>query len=323
MNIKLKRSIALLLTCLVLCSLIGCNNSSNQKKENAETGSTSVEPENVSESEDDTKAAVDVKTVSGGSVEMDYMVFGKGENKFVIIPGLSVHSVMGLADSVAEAYKNFSDNYTVYLFDRPKELKDDITIRELAEDTAAAMKALNIENAYVFGASQGGMIAQYLAIDHPELVCKMVLGSTLSKMNDTFEKVGNKWIQLAENRDEKGLIEAFVDDVYSKNTLELYRDTLISSNLGITEDEYERFIKLAKSCLTFDCYNELSAIQCPVLVIGCEGDNVVTAEASKEIAKALNCEIYLYDDSYGHGVYDEAADYKQRCMDFFEEANSL
>ena len=323
MSIKLKKSVALLLTCLVLCSLIGCNNSSSKKKENAETSSTFVESKSTSETEDDTKAAVDVKTVSEGDVEMDYMVFGKGENKFVIIPGLSVHSVMGLAESVAEAYKDFSDNYTVYLFDRPKELKDGVTIRDLAEDTATAMKALDIENAYVFGASQGGMIAQYLAIDHPELVCKMVLGSTLSRTNDTFEKVGTNWVQLAENRDEKGLIEAFVNDVYSENTLEAYRDTLISSNLGITEDEYERFIKLANSCLTFDCYDELSSIQCPVLVIGCEGDNVVTAEASKEIAEALNCEIYLYDDTYGHGVYDEATDYKQRCMDFFEGTDSL
>lgn len=250
---------------------------------------------------------------------MDYIVFGEGEKKFVIIPGLSVHSIMSFADAVEEAYKDFSEDYTVYLFDRPKELADNATIREMAEAAAAAMKALNIENAYIFGASQGGMIAQYIAIDHPKLVRRLILGSTLSRPNDTFRKAVNEWIQLAEHKEEEGLVERFVEDVYSAKTLELYRDILISANLGIKDAEYERFIILAKSCLAFDCYEELANIQCPVLVLGSKGDKVVTPEASEKIAKVLNCEIYLYDDCYGHGVYDEALDYKQRCKDFFEK----
>ena len=124
---------------------------------------------------------------------------------------------------------------------------------------------------------------------------------------------------MAEHKEEEGLVERFVEDVYSAKTLELYRDILISANLGIKDAEYERFIILAKSCLTFDCYEELANIQCPVLVLGSKGDKVVTPEASEKIAKVLNCEIYLYDDYYGHGVYDEALDYKQRCKDFFEK----
>lgn len=248
--------------------------------------------------------------------KMDYTTFGNGIKSFVILPGLSVHSVMGLVDLVAEAYKDFAEAYTVYLFDRPKALRDDITIRELADQTAAAMQSLHITNADILGVSQGGMIAQYLAIDHPELVHRMVLGSTLSKPNDTFTQKVNEWIQLAENKDEEGLLASFVDAVYSAGTLEAYRDVLISANRGITDAEYERFIQLAGACLTFDCHNELPQITCPVLVLGSEGDAVATPEGSREIAAALQSEIYLYDRSYGHGVYDEAPDYKQRCLDF-------
>lgn len=261
--------------------------------------------------------SVQVATVSTEDVEMDYMVFGNGEKTFVILPGLSVHSVMGLADSVAEAYQDFAKEYTVYLFDRPKEIAEDVTIRELADETAAAMQALHITDADILGVSQGGMIAQYLAIDHPELVGRMVLGSTLSRPNDTFTQIVNEWIQLAGDKDEERLLGSFVDAVYSAGTLEAYRDILISSNRGITDAEYERFLRLAKACLTFDCYDELSKITCPVLVLGAEGDTVTTPEGSRGIADALQCELYLYDESYGHGVYDEAPDYKQRCMDFF------
>ena len=296
----MKKSFILLLVTLLLITTFGCSSKKQDEEENK--SDTAV-----------------VKTVEIGENEMDYIVFGKGEKTFVIIPGLSVHSVMPLKDSIAEAYKDFTEEYTVYLFDRPKNLEEGCTIEDLAEATSQAMINLGIENADIFGASQGGMIAQYIAIDHPELVHKLILGSTLSKHNETFSTVGQKWVELAENKDEQGLLENFVDVVYSQATLDQYRDTLIESNKGITDEEYARFIILAKSCLTFDCYDKLDQIKCDVLILGCEGDKVVTVEGSKEIADKLNCEIYIYDDSYGHGVYDEASDYKQRCLDFLNK----
>ena len=248
--------------------------------------------------------------------KMKHIVFGSGTKNFVILPGLSVHSVMGLADAIAEAYKDFCEEYTVYVFDRAENIREGYTVRNMAEDTAAAMRELNIGNADVFGASQGGMIAMYLAIDHPQMVNRLILGSTLAKPNGTFNHVIDEWIRLARAKDELGLLESFADNVYSESTLKAYRETLISSNLGISDEEYRRFIILAEACKTFDCYGELSSIQCPVLVIGAEGDRVVTAEGSKQIAEALGCESYIYDGSYGHGVYDEAADYRRRCLDF-------
>ena len=260
-----------------------------------------------------------VKTVSAGDMKMDYIVFGSGSKNFVILPGLSIHSVMSSADMIADAYRDFSETYTVYVFDRAKEIRDGYTLGNMAEDTAKAMKALNMESADVFGASQGGMIALYLAIDHPELVHKMILGSTFARPNDTFNQLVEEWIQLAERRDESRLLESFADNVYSETTLKAYREALISSNMGVCDEEFQRFLILAKACRTCDCYNALSAVKCPVLVLGSEGDRVVTAEGSKQIAEALGCELYIFDDSYGHGVYDEAPDYRKRCMDFLSD----
>ena len=249
-------------------------------------------------------------------MKMDYIKFGSGKKAFVILPGLSIHSVMGLEDEIAEAYKEFSEEYTVYVFDRARDIQEGYSIRDMARDTAASMKKLKIKNADVFGASQGGMIVLYLAIDYPELVHKMILGSTLARRNDQADRVIGEWIRLAKKRDELALLNSFADQVYSENTLQLYREMLITTNKGISEEEYQRFIILAEACKTFDCTDELSKIKCEVLVIGSEGDRVVTVEGSKEIAEALDCEIYIYDDSYGHGVYDEALDYKKRCLEF-------
>ncbi len=297
----MKKLISALMALLLLLGITGC-----QRGNEAEpTAEPTAAP-----------AAASVKTVSSGGMEMDYIAFGSGEKTFVILPGLSIHSVMGSADAIAEAYKDFAGEYTVYLFDRAKDIHKGYTVRDMAADTAEAMKALGIENADVFGASQGGMMAQYLAIDHPELVHKLILGSTLAKPNDGFDKLVDEWISLAEAKQETELLESFVDNVYSEATLASYRDTLISMNAGISDEEYARFVILAEACKTFNCCDKLSGIKCPVLVIGSEGDEVVGAQGSEQIASALGCELYLYDKSYGHGVYDEAPDYRQRCLDF-------
>lgn len=253
---------------------------------------------------------------------MDYIEFGKEKKAFVIIPGMSIHSIMGSAEAIAEAYHSFTESYTVYVFDRAASFSDSYTCREMAEDTAQEMKRLGIEKADILGVSQGGMIAMYLAIDHPELVNKLILGSTLAKQNDTFLHILSQWETLSAEKNELGLLESFIDSVYSETTLKNYRDILLSSNKGITDEEYRRFLIMANACRSFDCYDELPHIHCPVLVLGSEGDRVVTAEGSKQIADALGCSLYLYDNSFGHGVYDEAPDYKKRCLDFLINANS-
>ena len=254
----------------------------------------------------------------GKELSMDYIKFGKGDRYFVVLPGISVHSVMGLEAGLAEAFKEFAEKYTVYVFDRVRVMPDDYSVRQMAADTAEAMKALGIKDANIFGASQGGMIAQYIAIDHPELVRKMVLGSTLASGNSGFEHVVDEWIRLAEEKDEEGLLGSFADNVCSEDTLAKYRDVMISANLGITDEEYRRFIIQSKAAKDFDSLAELEKIKCKVLVMGSKGDKVVGVKGSEDIANALGCEIYLYDESFGHSVYDEAPDYRHRCLEFFD-----
>ena len=52
--------------------------------------------------------------------EMDYCKFGHGDKMFVILPGLSVQSVMGAADAIEGSYNTKADEYTTYVFDRIK-----------------------------------------------------------------------------------------------------------------------------------------------------------------------------------------------------------
>ncbi len=247
------------------------------------------------------------------------MKFGSGEKVFVILPGLSIHSVLNSASAVSEAYKAFGEEYTVYLFERPDDIAPGCSLYDIAASTASAFRSLGITSADIFGASQGGMIALSLLIDYPALCNRVILGSALSHPNDTFLSVTKMWIEKAVKRDEKGLIESFMECVYSKNTVEKFGKAIIEANRGITEEEYEHFIILASSSLSFDVSKRLKEIKSPVLVLGSEGDRVVTGEASREIAKGIGCGCFIYPPIYGHAVYDEAPDYRKRMLDFLHE----
>ena len=60
--------------------------------------------------------SIQIQTVTSGSCSMDYFHFGNGPKTLVILPGLSVQSVMKSAAAVAHAYQMFTEDFTVQLY---------------------------------------------------------------------------------------------------------------------------------------------------------------------------------------------------------------
>lgn len=262
----------------------------------------------------------EINTFAAKGIDMDYLKFGGGERALVIIPGLSVKSVMESATAVANAYEIFCEDFTVYLFDRNKILDENYNIYGMARDTAAAIRLLGIDSADFFGVSQGGMIAQCIAIEFPELVNKIVLGSTLCKINKTAEKTLGDWVRFAKEKNVKALCKDFLEKLFSKDFCDKFGEMIVSMNSNLTDGELNRFILLASATEGFDIDENLDKIKCPTLILGAENDKVVTGEASKQMAnKIKNSEIFMYGGDYGHGVYDEAPDYKNRILDFLNK----
>ena len=259
-----------------------------------------------------------VITVDTDDAAVDCVVFGSGDRAFVIIPGISVKSVVLSASAVADAYSLFGEKYTVYLIDRRREISEGLTVKDFADDTAKVMKKLNIENADVFGASQGGMIAQLLALDYPELVRCVVLGSSASRLYPQAREVCEKWCVLAKQGKTELLVRDFINKVYSKSFSEKFGEMLVKMTGECTPDELSRFINCTKASESFDVTDRVKNIKRPVLVIGAENDGVLTGDASRETARLIGCVLYMYGEPYGHAVYDEAPDYKKRLTDFYD-----
>lgn len=249
---------------------------------------------------------------------VDCISFGRGSRPLVMIQGLNTRGIKGAGASLAWMYRIFAKDYRVYLFDRREQVFDGITTQDMAADVAAAMDALHLADADIIGVSQGGMIAQYLAINRPDLVHKLVLAVTLSRDNDTVHSVVSHWIDLTLQGKMNALIRDMAEKMYSPAYLKRYRPLFPLLTILQTPKYISRFVILAKACLGNDCYDKLSRIQCPVFVIGGQQDQVVSGAASEEIAEKLGCKIHMYED-LGHAAYEEAKDFNQRVYDFLRE----
>lgn len=256
----------------------------------------------------------------GSDVEMEYAVFGNGPKKLVIIPGLSLRSTLASASSVETSYKIFKEEYTVYLFDRRKNMPDFYPIDAMAHDLTAALKAIGVEHADVLGMSQGGMIAQYMAINNPELFNHLVLCSSSSRAEPLQLEVIGNWAKLAREGRGDDLVPDFIDNAFTPSFLQRYRRALLMMYKNLTAEELCRFAITAEACAGINTYDDLGKIKCPTLVLGADLDHVVTYEASVKIAEKLKaenvpCEFFTYE-GYGHAAFDEAKDYKERILNF-------
>ena len=266
------------------------------------------------------------ETIKPKDFQMDYFKFGSGKKQLVIIPGLSVQSVMLQADAVQEAYKELTDDFTIYVFDRRKEPPLGYSLCEMTADTAEAIKAAGISHTSIFGASQGGMVAMIMALEYPELVDSMVLSSTCAVVTDEVCDIFDNWIQLARERNTEALYLDFGEMIYPQNVFDGLRDLFIDAAKTVTEAELDEFIIMAENMKGFDIRKDLCRVNCPVLTIGDDCDKVFGSFPAKEIwehltrgraEKAADFQYYIYN-GYGHAVYDTAPDFKKRIMKFLD-----
>ena len=264
----------------------------------------------------------EVKKISADGTEFAYMKFGSGKTPLVIIPGLSLQSVIPAAEAIEKHYQVFTEEFCVYLFDSPEAPGEGYNIDRYAADIYAAIKKLGLESICLFGVSQGGMVAQTVTVSHPELVAGLALGSTACRMDPDRHEVVDTWTALARQGKCEELYLAFGERVYPPETFESFKQAFSQAAKTVTEADLKRFVILGNGSAGFDVSDKLSRIGCPVLVIGDTDDRVLGAEASYEIKEKIkDARLYMYEGC-GHAAYDTAPDYAERLYSFFKSINN-
>lgn len=115
--------------------------------------------------------------------DCDYISFGSGDDVLIMLPGVGdgFRTAKGIAVPFSIMYRCFAKDFRVFVFSRRNRMLKGFTTKDMADDLDAIMKRLGIGAAHVFGVSQGGMIAQQMAIHHPDKVKSLVLAVTASR----------------------------------------------------------------------------------------------------------------------------------------------
>ena len=255
-----------------------------------------------------------------GGAQMDYIVFGRGEKELVMIPGLGdgLVTVGGKALPFALLYRMYAKDYRVWVFSRKAPLPQGHTTRAMADDLSHAMTVLGIRKAHVVGISQGGMIAQWLAIEHPRQVDKLVLTVTAPCSNPLMERNIRCWMELANRSDYGALMADNLEKMYTEAYVRKNRWLLpITTHIGKPKS-FERFLVQAEACLTHHATDELEKITAPTLILGGGIDRTLGIEGSRLLADGIpDSRLHIWPD-HGHAVYEEAADFHAVVMDFLK-----
>ena len=277
-------------------------------------------PGQISTIKEACEMAIDSKNgcVDLGSTDMYYVSFGSGRRVLVVLPGLSdgLATVKGKAFILGSQYRKYFKEFTVYMFSRKNKMPKGYTIRQMAEDQVTAMRKLGIEKACVMGVSQGGMIAQYMAIDHPELVDRLVLAVTSPWANDTVKETVSSWIGMAQKGDHTLLMVDTAEKMYSDAYLDKNRRLFPVVARFTKPKNYERFYRNAEAILGFDARDELSKIKCPTLIMAGDEDKTVGTDAADELHSGIaGSELYVFK-GLGHGAFEESKDFYDIVLKF-------
>ena len=147
-------------------------------------------------------------------VELAYYIQGEGD------PLLLIHGTGTPASTWPSRWiENLSKRRMVITYDyrgtgQTEATDEEFTTRDLAEDAAGLLRHLDVESADVLGHSMGGRVAQWLALDNPELVSKLILDSTgPGEFGGSFKVTRGIPLQVAYELVEMGMLDHFTHEL--------------------------------------------------------------------------------------------------------------
>jgi 3-oxoadipate enol-lactonase len=184
-------------------------------------------------------------------------------------------------------------------------------MRDFADDAAALLDALGWDDCVVLGISFGGMVAQELAIGHPERVRRLVLACTSAggeggasfPLQDLFELDPEERSAVRMQ-----LIDSRWDEAWQKDNPDMVR--LLGERMRL-DDQAETPVGLTNQLAAraeHDTADRLASIACPTLVAGGRFDGIAPPANSEFLARAIpGARLEIFDGGHGFFIQDAAA----------------
>ena len=246
--------------------------------------------------------------------EMRYMRFGNGKKILVIIPGISFRPVSSVPQALADSFKDFAEDYTVYCFDRKENMPVPYSVKDMAEDTVKAIRELGLGRFDLYGASQGGMISLYIAANYPEMVRKLIVASSGAYMCEGAVEFFDRINGFLKEGNVRSLVKYCISMIYTKEFADKWMDQLITYYSDMNDYELLQFAAQVSDS-SFYILDKADRIKAETLLIAATGDRIFGINPTLQLAYKMGIECVIYDD-FSHAVYDEAPDMRERMLKF-------
>lgn len=182
------------------------------------------------------------------------------------------------------------------------------TIEEAAEHTYELITALGLDKIDIFSFSMGGMIAQDLILEHPDLVRRLVLTGTGPRGGKDIDKVAGityrDIIRATLTRSDPKEFLFFNRDATGKSAAKAFIKRL--QERTIDRDRPASIKALRTQLKAIQTYgrsapSDLSALTLPTLIANGDHDRMVPTALSEDLHRRIkNSQLIIYPNS-GHG----------------------
>ncbi|MDZ8052775.1 MAG: alpha/beta fold hydrolase [Aulosira sp. ZfuVER01] len=241
-------------------------------------------------------------------IDLFYDIKGTGEPLLLIAGFLCDHTYWSLLmPSLVKQYQVIRlDNRG---FGRTSAPDSPYSIQQMATDTAELLERIDIKKVHLAGHSMGGLIAQELALAHPEKVQSLILLSSLAKGDALFNSIIATWGELPANIDQKLYQQVILPWIFSDNFYSIpgMIDMIVKMavNYPFPPTPYGLFHQ-SRAILGCDTSKRLNNIQCPTLVMVGKQDILTPVKFSEQLAQGIpNAELVVLDRG-GHGFLIES-----------------
>jgi pimeloyl-ACP methyl ester carboxylesterase len=229
-----------------------------------------------------------------GDISLCYKVSGDGQ-PLILITGFA--SAQNLWYSQVRAFSRY---YRVVTFDNRGFGKSDkppgpYTTKMMAGDTIALMDRLGIEKAHILGGSMGGMIAQEMAIDHPQRVNKIVLFCTTAggqpwrdMLFDLIEASDPGWNRSRSDlkgADLQKFMVAMASRSFNGKLYQVFIMPLVKLQARLGRVKVP--VGQLEAMISHNALERLDRIQAPTLVLTGSEDRVMPAHSSEVLASGI------------------------------------
>lgn len=238
-----------------------------------------------------------------------FIQFGRGSRPLVIFPPMhdALFSVRDFPWFFKSLFHEFCRDYTVTLISRKRKMPVGMTTLDMASDYA---KVLEQETgpASVIGVSLGGLIAQHLAADNPELVEKLVIVAAAYRMGPLGLQIARRWIPWARAGKWSEIYEETMAITYTRGHNGLrYRlmKAVLKKVLMPRIHDPADFIIAGQAGMLHDSWEALPRIKSPSFIIAGNVDKFFPEPLFHEMAARLPLSRLRVVPGAAHGVYEE------------------